>query len=155
MSLYQYLYLDKIPNHAIIHEAVDIAKTWWLSHRNIVNGVLRTVMRTELPSFEDIDDTKRIAIQYSLPKWIVDHWVTHFGVEKLKTLHDLLEPVTTTVRANISRDSIDSIISKLEQEGYHVKKTICYHFVFIYQVCLWLIQTLLKKVISLFKIKVQ
>ena len=34
MSLYQYLYLDKIPNHAIIHEAVDIAKeTWWLSHR--------------------------------------------------------------------------------------------------------------------------
>ena len=32
MSLYQYLYLDKIPNHAIIHEAVDIAKeTWWLS----------------------------------------------------------------------------------------------------------------------------
>ena len=26
MSLYQYLYLDKIPNHAIIHEAVDIAK---------------------------------------------------------------------------------------------------------------------------------
>ena len=47
-------------------------------------------MRTELPSFEDIDDTKkRIAIQYSLPKWIVDHWVTHFGVEKLKTLHDL------------------------------------------------------------------
>ena len=59
MSLYQYLYLDKIPNHAIIHEAVDIAKTWWLSHRNIVNGVLRTVMRTELPSFEDIDDTKK------------------------------------------------------------------------------------------------
>ena len=37
-------------------------------------------MRTELPSFEDIDDTKkRIAIQYSLPKWIVDHWVTFWS----------------------------------------------------------------------------
>ena len=112
-------------------------------------------MRTELPSFEDIDDTKRIAIQYSLPKWIVDHWVTHFGIEKLKNCTIFLEPVATTVRANISRGSIDSIISKLEQEGYQVKKTICYHFVFIYQACLWLIQTLLKKVISLFKIKVQ
>ena len=55
-----YLYLDKIPNHAIIHEAERYSKkTWWLSHRNIVNGVLRTVMRTELPSFEDIDDTKK------------------------------------------------------------------------------------------------
>lgn len=66
---------------------------------------------------------KRIAIQYSLPKWIVDHWVTHFGVEKTENIaRSFLEPVTTTVRANISRDSIDSIISKLEQEGYHVKK---------------------------------
>ncbi len=88
MSLYQYLYLDKIPNHAIIHEAVDIAKKRGGYHTgNIVNGVLRTVMRTELPSFEDIDDTKkRIAIQYSLPKWIVDHWVTHFGVEKTENI---------------------------------------------------------------------
>lgn len=60
MSLYQYLYLDKIPNHAIIHEAVDIAKKRGGYHTgNIVNGVLRTVMRTELPSFEDIDDTKK------------------------------------------------------------------------------------------------
>lgn len=125
MSLYQYLYLDKIPNHAIIHEAVDIAKKRGGYHTgNIVNGILRTVMRTELPSFEDIDDIKkRIAIQYSLPKWIVDHWGTHFGVEKTENIaRSFLEPVATTVRANISRDSIDSIISKLEQEGYHVKK---------------------------------
>ena len=26
MSLYQYVFLDKIPNHAIINEAVNIAK---------------------------------------------------------------------------------------------------------------------------------
>ena len=26
MSLYQYIYLDKVPNHAIINEAVNIAK---------------------------------------------------------------------------------------------------------------------------------
>ncbi|MCG1128736.1 16S rRNA (cytosine(967)-C(5))-methyltransferase RsmB [Staphylococcus epidermidis] len=125
MSLYQYLYLDKIPNHAIIHEVVDIAKKRGGYHTgNIVNGILRTVMRTELPSFEDIDDTKkRIAIQYSLPKWIVDHWVTHFGIEKTENIaQSFLEPIATTVRANISRGSIDSIISKLEQEGYHVKK---------------------------------
>lgn len=35
MSLYQYIYLDKVPNHAIINEAVNIAK-----HR----GGLITVM---------------------------------------------------------------------------------------------------------------
>ena len=46
MSLYQMIYLDKIPDHAIIHEAVEIAKA--RGHKGIaglVNGVLRNVQR--------------------------------------------------------------------------------------------------------------
>ncbi|MBL7573028.1 16S rRNA (cytosine(967)-C(5))-methyltransferase RsmB [Staphylococcus saccharolyticus] len=125
MSLYQFMYLDKVPNHAIINEAVDIAKNRGSHHNgNIVNGILRTVMRSELPRFSDIsDDKKRIAIQYSLPKWIVDHWATHYGIETTESIaQSFLEPVNMTVRANISRGSIDSIIQRLEDEGYDVKR---------------------------------
>ena len=82
MSIYQYIYLDKVPEHAIINEAVNIAKYKGGPHNgNVVNGILRNLMRSELPNFNEItDDKKRIAIQYSLPKWLVDHWVTHFGI---------------------------------------------------------------------------
>ncbi len=45
------------------------------------------MMRSELPDFTEItDDKKRIAIEYSLPKWLVDHWVTHLGLEKTEEI---------------------------------------------------------------------
>ena len=46
MSVYQMIYLDKVPEHAIINEAVEIAKQ--RGHKGIgsfVNGVLRNVQR--------------------------------------------------------------------------------------------------------------
>ena len=40
MSIYQYVYLDKVPNHAIINEAVEIAKERGGYHNgNVVNGI--------------------------------------------------------------------------------------------------------------------
>ncbi|RRJ39336.1 16S rRNA (cytosine(967)-C(5))-methyltransferase RsmB, partial [Pseudomonas aeruginosa] len=69
------------------------------------------------------DDKKRIAIQYSLPKWLVDHWVTHYGLDQTEAIaQSFLEPVATTVRANITRGSIDDIISALEKESYIVDR---------------------------------
>ena len=50
MSIYQYVYLDKVPDHAIINEAVDIAKHRGGYHNGNVNGILRSIMRSELPT---------------------------------------------------------------------------------------------------------
>ncbi|MEJ7174351.1 16S rRNA (cytosine(967)-C(5))-methyltransferase RsmB [Staphylococcus caprae] len=125
MSIYQYVYLDKVPDHAIINEAVDIAKHRGGFHNgNVVNGILRSIMRNELPQFDEIkDDKKRIAIEYSIPKWIVDYWVTHHGIETTEAMaQSFLEPVKTTVRVNISRGSVDSIVAELEKEGFNVEK---------------------------------
>ncbi len=102
MSIYQYVYLDKVPNHAIINEAVEIAKERGGYHNgNVVNGILRTMMRSDLPDFNEIaDPKKRMAIEYSMPKWIIDHWATHYGLEKTETiLQSFLETTSTTVRA--------------------------------------------------------
>ncbi len=60
MSIYQYVYLDKVPNHAIINEAVEIAKERGGYHNgNVVNGILRTMMRSDLPDFNEIADPKK------------------------------------------------------------------------------------------------
>ncbi|MEB6332199.1 16S rRNA (cytosine(967)-C(5))-methyltransferase RsmB [Staphylococcus pseudoxylosus] len=123
MSIYQYAYLDKIPEHAIIHEAVEIAKYKGGPHNgNVVNGILRNMMRSELPDFTEItDDKKRIAIEYSLPKWLVDHWVTHFGIEKTEEIaQSFLDKVSTTVRVDLTRITVDEAIRRLTDDDYIV-----------------------------------
>lgn len=125
MSIYQYAYLDKIPEHAIIHEAVEIAKYKGGPHNgNVVNGILRNMMRSELPDFTEItDDKKRIAIEYSLPKWLVDHWVTHFGIEKTEEIaQSFLDKVSTTVRVNLTRITVDEAIRRLTDDDYIVEQ---------------------------------
>lgn len=125
MSIYQYVYLDKIPEHAIINEAVEIAKYKGGPHiGNVVNGILRNIMRSDLPDFTEItDDKKRIAIEYSLPKWLVDHWTTHFGIEKTETIaQSFLDKVTTTVRVNLTRISVDDAIRRLTDDDYIVEQ---------------------------------
>ncbi|WP_283776836.1 transcription antitermination factor NusB, partial [Bacillus cereus] len=54
ISLYQIHYLSRIPPHAAVNEAVEIAKR--RGHRGIastVNGILRSVLRSGVPSTED------------------------------------------------------------------------------------------------------
>ncbi|CEF19055.1 Putative tRNA and rRNA cytosine-C5-methylase [Staphylococcus xylosus] len=124
MSIYQYAYLDKIPEHAIIHEAVEIAKYKGGPHNgNVVNGILRNMMRSELPDLTEItDDKKRIAIEYSLPKWLVDHWVTHLGLEKTEEIaQSFLDKVSTTVRVNLTRITVDEAIRRLTDDDYIVE----------------------------------
>lgn len=125
MGIYQYVYLDKIPEHAIINEAVEIAKYKGGPHNgNVVNGILRNIMRSDLQDFTEItDDKKRIAIEYSLPKWLVDHWTTHFGIEKTETIaQSFLDKVTTTVRVNLTRISVDDAIRRLTDDDYIVEQ---------------------------------
>ena len=53
MSLYQLIYLDKIPEYAIINEAVKIAKKEGYQTSQFVNAVLRNFTRNERRSLEE------------------------------------------------------------------------------------------------------
>ena len=56
LSIYQIVYLTKIPPHAVVHEAVEIAKR--RGHKRIaptVNGILRSVLRKGVRSLDDIE----------------------------------------------------------------------------------------------------
>ncbi len=48
MALYQILFLDRIPNHAAVNEAVDIAKTSQPPHViRFINAILREAVRKD------------------------------------------------------------------------------------------------------------
>lgn len=84
LSFYQIYYLDRIPPHAAVNEAVNLAKR--KGHQGIsgmVNGVLRNVLRNKeaLKIPEHLNTVERIALTYSHPEWMVKRWVQQYGEE--------------------------------------------------------------------------
>ncbi|OKL37183.1 16S rRNA (cytosine(967)-C(5))-methyltransferase RsmB [Domibacillus mangrovi] len=121
LSLYQMVYLDKVPERAIIHEAVNIAKK--RGHKGIasmVNGVLRSIQREGVPDTKTIqDDTERISIETSHPLWLVKRWIVAYGAEKTEAMcqHNLTVP-DQTVRVNEMKMTRHEAIEKLQEEGF-------------------------------------
>jgi len=70
LSIYQLVFLDKIPDHAIINEAVNIAKRKGHEGKaKFVNGVLRNIQRQGVPKTELIEDQiERVSVETSHPK---------------------------------------------------------------------------------------
>ncbi|WP_251549106.1 16S rRNA (cytosine(967)-C(5))-methyltransferase RsmB [Neobacillus muris] len=126
LTVYQMVFLDKIPDRAAIHEAVEIAKK--RGHKGIsglVNGVLRSMQREGLPPLEQIADRlERLAIETSHPDWLVKRWVAQFGFDKTKAMCELnLTAPLQTARVNLTKISRDDCVSLLEAEGYQLEKS--------------------------------
>jgi 16S rRNA (cytosine967-C5)-methyltransferase len=126
MTLYQMVFLDKIPDRAAIFEAVEIAKK--RGHKGIsgmVNGVLRNIQRSGLRNLEEIaNPEERLAIETSHPLWLVKRWVNQLGFEKTKEMCNLnLTAPLQTARVNLTKISRDACVALLEEEGYSVEKS--------------------------------
>ena len=127
MTVFQMLYLDRVPDRAAIHEAVEIAKK--RGHRGIaslVNGVLRSIQREGVPSFNDLKDPlEKIAVSTSHPLWLVRKWAEEFGVDQTKQMceENLHAPVQTG-RVNLTKISREDLMKKLEGEGYAVEPSL-------------------------------
>lgn len=124
MSVYQMVYLDKVPTYAIIHESVEIAKQ--RGHKGIgsfVNGVLRNVQRKGVRDTQEIkDQMKKLAIETSHPKWLVKRWAKHYGFQKTKEMCEAnlaINPLS--VRVQPLKISRDEAMNALREEGFEVK----------------------------------
>ena len=124
LTIYQMVYLDKIPDRAAIFEAVEIAKK--KGHKGIsglVNGVLRSIQREGFPSFEEIENpVERLAIQTSHPLWLVKRWVEQFGFEETSIMCELnLTPPMMTGRVNRTKTNREECLEILRAEGFEVE----------------------------------
>lgn len=126
LTVYQMVYLDRIPDHAAIYEAVEIAKK--RGHKGIaglVNGVLRSIQREGLPALSDVvDPIERLALETSHPLWLVSRWVSQFGYDKTKEMCEInLTAPLQTARVNLTKISRDDCVELLEQEGFQIEKS--------------------------------
>ena len=99
MSLYQLVYLDRIPDHAIVNEAVQIAKRRKEGSEKFVNAILRKLLREGLPAVDTIKrKNKRYSVEYSLPVWLVKALIEEYGEERLRYFKSLYQRNKSSIR---------------------------------------------------------
>jgi 16S rRNA (cytosine967-C5)-methyltransferase len=121
LSAYQLLYLDRVPAHAAVSEAVAIAKR--KGHQGIsgmVNAVLRNITRASEPLAPppSLSPSERIAFVHSHPEWLVKRWITQFGEETAERIARANnEPPAASVRANALRITRDELLGRFAASG--------------------------------------
>lgn len=114
MSLYQLKYLDRIPEFAILNEAVAIAKKVASDATGkFVNAILRESLRQKLTF--DIncckDEYEYLSIYYNCPIWVIKMWEIHYGKETtLNILKENLKEPPLAIRVNIHKTTKQNIL---------------------------------------------
>ena len=126
LSMYQMLYLDKVPEYGIFNDAVTIAKAKGNPGiGKFVNGVLRNIQRQGVPSLDDIEDTvERLSIEISMPLWLTKRLIDDIGLEETKQLgHSLLTPSHVSARIDTRNVARDDAVKILNDEGIEVSSS--------------------------------
>ncbi len=85
VSLYQILFLDKVPEYAAVNEAVEfVKKLQGKNSADLTNAVLRNIIRNKkgirYPDRKE-DLPNYFAAYYSHPSWLVKRWMKRYGEE--------------------------------------------------------------------------
>lgn len=121
ISVYQMIYLDRIPEHAVVSEAVNLAKK--LGHQGIsgmVNGVLRNMIRNrdELRIPESLPVAERISLEHSHSLWMVERWIAQYGEETTEAIcRANNEPPAVSVRVNTTMTTRDKLMHEMASTG--------------------------------------
>jgi len=119
MSVYQLLFLDKVPDYACVNEAVDISRTLYQErYAKVVNAILRNCSRRG--SIEVTGTHEEIlAITTSHPLWLVKMWINHYGLEITEKLcTQSLKTKAMVGRVNLMKTTRDSVLNNpLFQKG--------------------------------------
>lgn len=117
ISLYQILYLDKVPSHAIVNDAVAIAKNRGNKRgaEKFVNAILRQLTDGDLPSFDSIKrKSKRLSVTYSIPTWLVTKLIEQFGDERALAIMESLSLHSKTSVRVVNPQEFDTIKEALD-----------------------------------------
>lgn len=125
ISIYQFKYLDKVPDFAIVNEAVDLCKKYrGIKESKLVNGVLRNYMRKGEPHLKCSGYEQKLSFKFSFPIWMIKLFLEQYGEQKaIKILEGSNEKPALTVRANLLKAEYEDIMEMLEKEKYDVEES--------------------------------
>ena len=120
MGLYQMFWLDRIPNHAVVNETVEMTRQLGMGPQSgFVNAVLRGYGRER-------DETEKLlaeltvekpALGHSHPDWLYQRWLARWGADKTAKLMDWNNtPPPTFARVNLLKTDAAALTAEWEAE---------------------------------------
>ncbi|MFI3206468.1 MAG: 16S rRNA (cytosine(967)-C(5))-methyltransferase RsmB, partial [Clostridia bacterium] len=103
IAFYQFIYLDKIPENAIVNEAVKAVKEIKKQGQSgFVNALLREFLRNkDAISLPEIDSPYGLSINYSIPLELIGLWIRSYGYDNtIQIVKSLSEKPKHFIRLN-------------------------------------------------------
>ncbi|HET6784948.1 MAG TPA: 16S rRNA (cytosine(967)-C(5))-methyltransferase RsmB [Erysipelotrichaceae bacterium] len=128
----QLIFFDRVPDYAILNETVELAKNIDINSAKMVNAVLHKVLEKGKEKLVGLDELDTIALNASLPTFVVKLWSKHYGMEQtLLNAQALLEPSLLCGRVNPLKIDPDEIFydpnvtrGKLSEYAFYSKDNI-------------------------------
>jgi 16S rRNA (cytosine967-C5)-methyltransferase len=121
LGLYQIFWLDRIPNHAAVHETVELAKqNGFGPQAGFINALLRGYLREFDITKAALDDLKSTqpALGYSHPDWLTTRWLERWGAEPARRLLEWNNtPPTNFARVNTLKTDPSRLLTQWREEG--------------------------------------
>lgn len=133
LAMYQLRHLDRIPEHAVVHESVEAARALGASRAaGFVNGILRSYLRTRgalaLPARPGEGATRRQQLAYlsvtlSHPRWLVARWLDRYGFEDTERWCQFNNATPDlTVRSRVPLTGDPSLVDRLSAAGVEASR---------------------------------
>lgn len=135
LSIYQIVFLDKIPKSAAVNEGVNLAKKYGNKGSiGFTNAVLRKVTKKDYEEFFSIkDENKRLSFCYSMPLWIIEELKEEgFSYNKIENFckASILRP-KVSIRVNRLKTRKEELKAILEKEGFKSEEGILEDFLIL------------------------
>ena len=106
LGLYQLAFLDRVPAHAVVGDAVELVKAESPGGAKLVNAVLRRAAPMAAGWVAGLPDAtpEEAALRHSYPPWIAGLWFAALGADDARALMAALNrPAEAALRANTLR----------------------------------------------------
>jgi 16S rRNA (cytosine967-C5)-methyltransferase len=121
LGLYQAFWMDRIPDHALVNESVQLARDQGFGPQSgFINAVLRGCLRerdqlrAELAGLR----TRDPHLGYSHPQWLWERWSKRLTASQLQELAEWNNtPAPVYARVNTLLTTPDELMTTLQQEG--------------------------------------
>jgi 16S rRNA (cytosine967-C5)-methyltransferase len=121
LGLYQLFWLQRIPDHAAVHETVELAKRLGFGPRaGFLNAILRGYIREREQTRAALEALKKSepALGYSHPSWLVERWQGRWGGANTALLLDWNNrPPPVYARLNELKTDAARLTARWPQEG--------------------------------------
>ncbi len=141
VAAYQVLFLDRVPAHAAIKDAVDHVRELLPAAQarglaGVVNATLRRLAEAriaaaaaeEIPALPSAHlsgadpDAHELAVAWSHPAWLVGRWLARFGPDRTRALLEAdNRPPGVHLRPHSGRIAGTELVQRLERDGASVE----------------------------------